>query len=274
MIGLSSSYFASKGFSIYDSVKNIRELGFTLAEIGAAHKFEPKMFETIKKIKTDFPELEFTIHGLFPPWKENFWFNPALGLTPQNKKVIDNLFKAAEILEAEIISFHPGFLGVVEYRRHPKGYAEAVLTKKLNKEEATKKLFEVLDYIVKKNNSIGIKIALENINSNEDNALVSGNDFRQIFTDFPSLGLLFDVGHAIADNTTNSLIELKNKIIQIHLHVPNNENIHLPVQKEDLKLIQDIPNLKEIPIVLEHFKNIPVEEILEEKKLVEGFLGL
>ncbi|MFH1545328.1 MAG: hypothetical protein ABIE23_04575 [archaeon] len=150
MIGLSSSYFASKNFSIYDSVKNISELGFNLAEIGAAHKFEENLFETTKKIKKDFPELQFTIHGLFPPWKENFWFNPALGLTPRNKKVIDNLFRAAEILEAEIISFHPGFLGVVEYRKNPKGYAEAVLAKKLNKEKATKKLLEVLDYVVKK----------------------------------------------------------------------------------------------------------------------------
>ncbi|MFH1545327.1 MAG: hypothetical protein ABIE23_04570 [archaeon] len=56
------------------------------------------------------------------------------------------------------------------------------------------------------------------------------------------------------------------------MHVPADSNIHLPAKKEDLKLIQDIPNLKQLPIILEHFKNITVEEILEEKKLVQRVL--
>ena len=99
LLGVSSSYFATRGFSIYDSVKRALELGFETVELGAAHRFEPSVWETVKRIKRDFPSKSYTIHSLFPPRKERFWFNASLGLTKENKSVVENLFRAAGLVD-------------------------------------------------------------------------------------------------------------------------------------------------------------------------------
>ncbi len=67
LVGLSSSYFATRGFGIYDSVARAKELGFGLVELGAAHSFEKDVWKTVGRIKKDFSDLNFTIHGVFPP---------------------------------------------------------------------------------------------------------------------------------------------------------------------------------------------------------------
>jgi len=59
-IGVSSSYFAAHGLGIYDSVKAASELGFSLIEMGAAHNPEHGLIRTIRKIKRDFPEIDFS----------------------------------------------------------------------------------------------------------------------------------------------------------------------------------------------------------------------
>ena len=107
MIGLSTTYYATKGLSIYDSVLRTVELGFEVVELGAAHLYEDNVYEVLRKIKRDFPRIIFTIHTLFPPLRNKIWFNPAEGLSKLNKVIVDGLVNAASVLEAKIISIHP-----------------------------------------------------------------------------------------------------------------------------------------------------------------------
>ena len=110
LLGLSSSYFAFRGKGIYDSVKAVFDLGFETVELGAAHSSEPNAWSAVRRIKRDFPEKNYTVHSLFPPLKERYWFNPSLGLTRKNRQVVESLFRAAGLVDAEVVGLHPGFL--------------------------------------------------------------------------------------------------------------------------------------------------------------------
>jgi len=275
LIGLSSSYFATKGFGLKDSIINCSEMGFNLIELGAAHKYsvhEGNPFEIIKKIRKDFPEKTFTIHGLFPPQKKGVWFNPSLGLTKENKLIAGNMLKAARIVEAEVIGFHPGFLFEMGLEWKKEGYAEAVKLRELEREESFSNLFDVISFFFKKNSS-DTKIAIENIKT-QDGALISGfQGFGKVFREFPELGLLFDTGHAQCDSTLKGLIGLHEKIFEIHLHSNSNgKDVHRPVNSKFLSKLKSIKRIKRIPIILEHFKNVKEEEILKEKSLVEKWM--
>ena len=117
MVGISTSYFAAKGFSIYESVKKAYKLGFRLIELGANHNFEKGLNTTLKKICLDFPEAIFTQHCYFPPvFKHPFLSNSAEGLTKKNRKVLEIMFKTAKVLKSKLVSFHCGINSVFKYQ--------------------------------------------------------------------------------------------------------------------------------------------------------------
>jgi sugar phosphate isomerase/epimerase len=272
MIGISTSYFASRNYSVYESVEKAYSLGFRLIELGAAHSFEENLKETVQKIKDDFSDVCFTLHGLFPPLREKLWFNPSLGLTEVNKGIIDSFFEFAEIVDAKIIGFHPGFLFEVSFEE-VNGIG---LTKKLKRLDAGKSwnnLFDVIEYFNKKNSLNKFDVLIENITSTEEKALVYGKNFSKVFSSFPSVGLLFDLGHSLSDKTYNDLMQFSAKIQEIHLHKPSGQKIHLPIEEKDLELLKPIKQIKKIPVIIEHFKGITEKQILEEKELFEGFFS-
>ncbi len=270
MIGISSSYFASRNFSVYDSVKKAYSLGFRTIELGAAHSFEENLPGTLKKIKKDFPGVFFTLHGLFPPLKEKIWFNPSLGLTDLNRKIIDSFFTAAETVDAKVIGFHPGFMFEVSYEEL-NGFGETKNIRWLDEKISWKNLFDVLDYAVKKNSENKFDLVIENIAALKDRALVSGKNFQRVFDEFPSVGLLFDLGHSLSDKTYQELMFFKDKIREVHLHMPLGKKIHQPVDEKTLDFLKPIKQIKEIPVVIEHFNGISEEQVLEEKELFESF---
>lgn len=272
MLGISSSYFASNGFSVYDSVEKAYSLGFKTIELGAAHEFEENLNKTTEKIFDDFSDAVFTLHGLFPPLKEKIWFNPSLGLTSQNKQIIDDFFVFAELAHAKQISFHPGFLFEVSYE-DIKGIGNTKIEKKLDKKQSWNNLFEVLTYFNEKNQEKNFSLAIENISSTEEKALVYGKNFEKVFNAFPSFGLLFDLGHSLSDSTFTDLMQFKDKIQEIHLHKPVGKKIHLPIKEKDLELLKSIKQIKSIPVIIEHFKGVTEKQILEEKELFESVFG-
>ena len=69
MIGISSSWLAIRGMSIKESIEKGFELGFDLVELGAAHKCEENAIETVMKLRKKYPDKQFTLHALFPPFK-------------------------------------------------------------------------------------------------------------------------------------------------------------------------------------------------------------
>ena len=89
MIGLSSSYYGLQKKKVYESAKSVFDLGFKTVELGAAHDPEKNIWDTVKKIKHDFPDKNYTVHGLFPPPEQRMWFNASLGLTKQNNAAVE-----------------------------------------------------------------------------------------------------------------------------------------------------------------------------------------
>ncbi|MFH1663503.1 MAG: hypothetical protein ABH986_01685, partial [archaeon] len=134
-----------------------------------------------------------------------------------------------------------------------------------------KNLFEVLEYFSEKNPGNKFELVIENITSTEEKALVYGKNFEKVFSSFPSLGLLFDLGHSLSDKTYPDLIQFSGKINEIHLHRPVGKKIHQPVTEKELELLKPIKQIKKIPVIIEHFKGITEKQVLEEKELFESF---
>ena len=280
LFGLSSSYFAFKGLSIYRSVEAVRELGFECCELGAAHKFEHNVWANVKRVKKDFPDLSYTVHGFFPPMEKMFWFNASLGLTNENKLAINNLFKAAEIVEAEIVGIHPGFLGKVKWGSKGGAMNIPEKTAGISKEKGMKKLFEVLRYSEKKASDIETRLVIENIGGAGVPVLVYAiEDFQKIFSHFPGIGMLLDIGHALYEQQLDELLELHRHVMEMHIHfshpksgkLPSDEHLPLP-EDFNLKRLAGIEQLNRIPLVFEHGPEVSAQEILGEKEMIWKFL--
>ncbi|MBI2529728.1 MAG: TIM barrel protein [Candidatus Diapherotrites archaeon] len=283
MLGLSSTYFALRNSGIYESVRKIAELGFECAELGAAHAYEKNAFETIKKIKKDFPDLQFTVHGLFPPMKERLWFNIAEGLTPKNRKIIDGLLEAGRIVEARAVAVHPGYLGKASYGKTLKsGFNETGAMEEWPKEKCLDNASGILDYALKKSDALGLDFAMENTvwESKLRPLFYSLEDFEMLFARYPDLGMLFDLGHSLFESQLDILLpEFHKKIIEMHIHFSNAKGAtyktdqHAPLPEDfDLRRLLKIKQIKKIPLVLEHGLDVSEAQIPEEKEMLEKFL--
>lgn len=281
MLGISTTYFAAQGHGIYSAVEQAYNAGFQLAELGAAHNFEPRIPATLKKIRKDFSGMHFTLHGVFPPLKKKFWFNPAEGLSPVNKKIINGFFETADAVEAELVSFHPGFRNKALWGTEKNGLNFASYGKELKHEKAVANAFALFGLAQKLSEETGIDFAIENQpnTSGEKPLFFSKEHFVEIFARFPNCGFLFDYGHALFSSNVQEMLFLKDKIKQMHLHHSNPEN---PMNFKDnhntlktiaeLQPLAEIKQLKQIPLIFEHGRNIALHDLMQEKELVESFL--
>jgi len=283
MIGLSTSYYAMKGLSIYESVLKTVELGFELIELGAAHEYEDNSFDTMREIKRDFPSVRFTVHTLFPPLRKRVWFNPAEGLNEINKKIVDGLFETASIVDASLISIHPpvfndiklGGTNLAKFHRPVPGKAK-------DKNTGKERFFQLMKYISRQSANCGIKIIIENISFSGgcliDSYPYTRDDFIELFEKFPGVGMLLDVGHALRNDNLHDLIKMNGKIFELHLHdigytFDNKLNAHLPIKSPAFfDPIKKIVNKSSMPIIFEHGSNVTEEEILTEKELLESVM--
>ena len=283
LLGLSSSYFAFRGKGIYDSVKAVFGLGFETVELGAGHRFEPNAWKTVRRIKRDFPEKNYTIHSLFPPPRERFWFNPSLGLNKQNKGTIGNLFKAAVIVEASVVGIHPGFLNELGWGYDSvKGFDVLVPGKQLDPEKSRRNFCKAIQYALKLAQNSGVALAIENIHGAEARPIVlTVADFEKTFALFPELRLLFDFGHALFEDNADGLVaEFGERIAEVHLHWSERKSPgHLRddhsaiADEKQLQLFKKVVQIGSIPVIFEHGTNVGEAAILAEKKILERFLG-
>lgn len=257
-------------------------MGFRLIELGANHDYEKDVWSTIKKIKADFPDVLFTIHCYFPPiFKTPLLCNPAEGLTKDNLAVLSAIKKAAQIVKAKVVSFHPGatsrlsFIG--EFNTF-KGFKKFQAVEKIPQEKALK---GVADFFTNTLKFIGkhYPIAIENSFAIGDKPpIVDFLDFKNFLSCFPHLYFLLDYGHAtLLSNNPNQFFSFSERIIEIHLHDVNNDNLDhrvLGTGKVDLEsLFFEVKKLKIRPyLILEHSGEPSEEEIIKEKKLVEKYL--
>lgn len=279
MIGLSTSWCAANGLSIYDSVKKIRDMGFELVEIGAAHRYEEKAFDTLRKIKKDFDDLKFTVHCYFPPLKERYLFNPCYGLTKKNKEVVDNIFKTARVMDASVVSVHNGHLSTFEYKGVFKdfpGFAQFRELSKIDYETAFENALKVYKYALELSKNSSAKFAIENMTSDANPFLKSKENFIKVFDMLPELNFLYDLGHDVKSNiNTYDFFELQDRMVEVHMHdvVDGLDHRRLGTGRLDLAQISKNKELlKKLPMILEHAANVSEEEILEEKRLIKSLL--
>jgi sugar phosphate isomerase/epimerase len=284
MIGLSTSYYAMKGLSIYDSVIKTVELGFEHIELGAAHEFEDNALSTLRKIKKDFPSVSFTVHTLFPPLRKRVWFNPADGLNKINKEIIDGLFEAASIVDASLISIHPPVLNEINLMDvNLSNFHKLEIGQPKSLKESKGNFFQLMEYISRKTEAKKTKIIIENVGAVNSQLIESypyaKEDYFEIFEKFPDAGMLLDVGHALQAGNLNELVEMDGKVFELHLHdigyeSDNKLNAHFPIKSSEFfDPLTEIVKKDSMVSVFEHGTNVTEEEILKEKELLEIFIA-
>jgi sugar phosphate isomerase/epimerase len=283
-LGISTSYFAARGFSIYDSVSCAYRLGFRLIELGANHDPERNTPELLKKIRRDFPEVTFTQHCYFPPVLGNFFSNPAEGPSKENLQVIEAIIEAAQVLKTEIISFHSGLNASFSYKgvfKQFAGFKEFAPGKRIAQKEALSGTKDFLKVVLKKAAGLKIRVAIENIVGRPDSptTLTSFSDFEKFFSSLPQINFLLDFGHAfIVSKNPWQFFSFGPKIIEMHIDdVDKLRFDHRALSKGILDLDRLFSQIRRLPkrpfLVLEHSAQVKEEEILEEIKLVEKYLG-
>jgi sugar phosphate isomerase/epimerase len=281
MLGLSSSYYGFQGKRVFESAKTVFDLGFDTVELGAGHGSEPKVWAAVKKIKKDFPNKSYTLHGLFPPLEKRFWFNASLGLTPQNKRVVEGFFKAASLLEAKVVSIHPGFEKNPSWPKGKGGMAIPVYKGGLLGEKAWAGFLEIVGKCASLSHETGCAFAIENLPKMAFPLVHSKKDFDRVFADYSEAKLLLDTGHALFEGRLAEFLEaFPAKVAQLHLHFSHEGgglakiDEHLPITSQvQLEPLRAIKNLSKIPIIFEHGTSTSQEEILAEKKIVEEWIG-
>lgn len=286
MLGISSSYFSCLGCLIFESVKRAVDLGFRHVEMGANHDWEEDIWEELKKIRREFRGISFSIHGYFPPaFKRPYMFNLAEGLTDKNKKVIEGLFRAADILEADLISLHPGinnhFLFEGKLSDFP-GFKKFKNVGKIDKKKAKENVYESFDFLVKKGKKRGIKVAVENIYIAEEMGdleitLSEFADFKAILEAIPGLFFLYDYGHSyIKEEDPDIFFQFRDKIIEMHLSDVKKGKDHRAFGKGEIDLVALLGKIKrlgkELLLVLEHSGEVKKEELRRERELIENSL--
>ena len=281
MIGISTSYFAARGWNIYESVKRASDLGFSLIELGANHDFEENIGETVARIRQDFPKTTFTQHCYFPPpFGKPIISNAGEGLTEENEKVLETIFKAAKILRPKIVSFHCGtncryrFVGEAKGVKGFKGFAkEAEISFPVASQNAKDFFHEAL----RRGKEEGMKIAVENMwcITGEKPLLTTPGDFTNFFQEFENLNFLLDLAHAILNTgSADPFLCLGEKIVEMHLSGIKNGRDHWSINEGlDLEsLFGGIKSLPNLPILIfEHSGEVEEKEIMAEKNLVEKY---
>lgn len=280
-IGLSTTYFAMRGFSIYDSVAAAAGLGFGLVELGAAHVYEEDAMGALRRVKKDFPDIGFTVHTLFPPLPRRVWFNPADGLTLENRRIVNGLFDAAAAVGARIVSIHPAVFNDVTVGDPITGNPNTPMTGDAKDFQDGKLGFlKVLELAYERAREYGVDVLIENMCANFSHIYPSSSsEFLKIFDIFPGVGMLLDIGHALHRENLDELLGLGNHIGQVHLHdlgcvSEGKKRGHFPIRDEAFfEPLGRLPNLYSTTCVFEHGDDVTEAEVLQEKALFENFLS-
>jgi len=269
---------------LFNVLERYNKLGIKNIELGSVHNYISD-FKPLFKFQKD-NDINFIIHGFFPPLKEKFFIN----LSSQNEKIlkksIDSCKKSVEIcrkLNSSIYTTHSGFSRDIISNKKMK-YGIGIASKEYDKEiilnTLNKSITEICDYA----NNYDIKIAIETMNSDRkmtimDNPIIIDSFFKNI--KLKNLFLLFDTGHMKANSVKlnfdfkEAVKKLKKYIIALHLqdNTNNGEDEHLPIKNTEILDLFGKDFLKDKYITLEGQNNWTEKDILDSRKLVEGYIS-
>jgi len=289
MVGISSSYFASLGCGIYESVERAVDLGFRHVELGANHDYEDDVFQVLKKIKREFGrDVSFSVHGYFPPiYKRPYLFNVGEGLTEENRKVVDEMLRVGEVLGVEIAGFHPGLNNYMKYvgelRNFP-GFKKFINGGAIDGKRAVSNVYEVFKFICRKAKKTGIKVCIENIyiademKNGVEMSLNGHDDFRRILDEIDSLYFLYDYGHAYIEEADKDVyFKFREKIIEVHLSGVIKGSDHFSIFKGEYNLEEVVSKVKKYCddplLVLEYSGGVSESDVEREKRMIESIVG-
>ena len=270
--------------NLFTVLERYNKLGIRSIELGSVHNYISD-FKPLFKFQKD-NDINFIIHGFFPPLKEKFFIN----LSSQNEKIlkksIDSCKKSVEIcrkLNSSIYTTHSGFSRDIIPNKKMK-YGIGIASKEYDKEiilnTLNKSITEICDYA----NNYDIKIAIETMNSDRkmtimDNPIIIDSFFKNI--KLKNLFLLFDTGHMKANSVSlnfdfkEAVKKLKKYIIALHLqdNTNNGEDEHLPIKNTEILDLFGRDFLKDKYITLEGQNNWTEKDILDSRKLVEDYIS-
>ena len=125
------------------------------------------------------------------------------------------------------------------------------------------------------------KIIVENMCATLSNVYpYTKDEFKEFFKDFVNTGLVLDVGHALQCGNLNKLLELDEKIFELHLHeigyTPDGEiRGHFPIKSMSyFEPLKEIVKKSSMISIFEHGSDVSEEDILKEKQLLECYLEM
>jgi sugar phosphate isomerase/epimerase len=288
MIGMSSTWMATRGMDIRESIERCFGLGFELVEVGAGHRYEPNAVETVIELKRKYPDKRFTVHALFPPMEKGSY---VMNMSDSKEhttilKTADGMFDLAKSIGADVVGLHGGHAGEVVWVPDRGGFDKLEVIKSIPAETAENSMMALLEKLVRLAEERGVKLAIEISPFDISKPVLSDPDiFERVFSKFKSenLGLLLDIGHVHISAAAKGFDpydfteRLKGKIFEVHLHdVVDGEDHHLVGTGEiDFGRHFEIigkRTLEEIPLVFEYTNLVSEEDALRGKKRIEEIL--
>tara|TARA_B100000787_G_scaffold35134_1_gene24428 strand:+ start:544 stop:1407 length:864 start_codon:yes stop_codon:yes gene_type:complete len=270
-------YFVSTTFikdnqPIKNAINKLYRKSIFNVELGSNHSYE-KDYSYLKKYK-----INYCVHNYFPIPKKNIVIN----IASQNKiiraksiKHVQKALKFSKKINAQLYTFHPGFLTDPDGSNiSSKNYDFLWNKKKLlssNYIKSWKLMVSSIKKIIKFAKKENIKIAIEtegSINSKDHLLMQKPSEYKKFFKIFKKedVGLNLNIGHlnlasiAFKFDKMKFIKNISNKIVAMELsHNYGKNDDHLPIKKNSWywKLIND-QKYKNIPKILE-FRNTNIK---------------
>lgn len=287
---MSSTWFATQGFGIRESVERCFALGFGLVEVGAGHRYEPDAVETVLALKRENPAKRFTLHALFPQLAPRLRKTYTMNMSDvkEHAKILEVaavMFDISKRIGAGVVGMHGGYEGEVVWVPGSGGFERLEIRKPIPPEVAEENMMSVLRKLARLAEDRGVKLAIEISDSSKP--VPSGAEaFEKIFSEIgsKSLGMLLDLGHLHKVAATKGFdpyeftARFKDKILEMHLHDVVNGQDHRAVGTGVVDFrrhfeIMGRDRLESIPLVFEYTNLVDEAAALRGKEIIEKIIG-
>lgn len=287
LLGMSSTWMATKGFGIRESIERCFKLGFGLVEVGAGHRYERNAVETVLEMKSKYPSKHFTVHALFPPMKGSYAMN--LSDAKEHARTLEiakGMFELARRIGADVVGMHGGYAGEASWVPSRGGFKNLEIKNVFPPGVAEIGMMRILEKLVAIAENAGIKLAIEISPYDASKPVLSDPEiFAKVFSKFESdkLGLLLDIGHAHMAAAAKGFdpyaltARFKDRIFEMHLHDVVNGEDHHAVGTGSVDFRKHFETvggktLEKIPLVFEYTNLVSEEEALRGKNHIESIL--